>query len=217
MIQETIYELFIKVLQQIVTDIITLLPKIFLTIVVLVIATLAIRLLNGVFGRMLKLVKLDSMFKTLVKVELPFSISNLVILLIDIGIILITIFGLANIFLEPVQMEFIMEVLGYGMRILSVIAVTILTFFLFNMLIGKVTIETRMRGYIMFILLILITMMIFDLTNLSELTQMELQKGLSLGLGIAIGVFAIWFFFHDYLDKLLGLKPASSGSRRRRT
>ena len=215
MIQETLYDLFVTVLQQIVTDIITLLPKIFLTIVVLVIAALAIRLLNSFFGRMLKLVNLDGMFKTLMKIELPFSISSLIVLLIDIGIILIAIFGLANIFLEPVQMEFIREVLGYAMRILSVIVVTILTFFMFNILIGKVTVETRMRSYIMFILLILITMMIFDLTNLSDLTQRELQKGLSLGLGIAIGVFAMWFFFHDYLDKLLGIKPVSRAKGKR--
>ncbi len=215
MIQETLYDLFVTVLQQIVTDIITLLPKIFLTIVVLVIAVLAIRLLNSFFGRMLKLVNLDGMFKTLMKIELPFSISSLIVLLIDIGIILIAIFGLANIFLEPVQMEFIREVLGYAMRILSVIVVTILTFFMFNILIGKVTVETRMRSYIMFILLILITMMIFDLTNLSDLTQRELQKGLSLGLGIAIGVFAMWFFFHDYLDKSLGIKPVSRAKGKR--
>lgn len=215
MIQEGLYDLFVTVLQQIVTDIINLLPRIFLTIVILIIAIFTVRLLNGFFGKMLKLADLDNMFKTLVKVELPFSINSLIILLIDVGIILIALFGLANILLEPVQMEFIGEILGYAMRILSVIAVTILIFFMFNMLIGKVTVETRIRGYIMFILLILITMMIFDLTNLSDLTQRELQKGLSLGLGIAIGVFAIWFFFHDYLDKLLGIKPALRARRKR--
>ena len=215
MIQDVLYDSFVQVLQQLVTDIIHLLPKIFLTIIALVIAIVVIRLLNGFFGRMLELVNLDSMFKKLVKVKLPFSINNLIILLIDVGIILIAIFSLANIFLEPAQMEFIREVLGYGLRILSVVAVTILVFFMFNILIGRVTFETRLRGYIMFILLILITMMVFDLTNLSDLTQRELQKGLSLGLGITIGVFAVWFFFHDYLDKLLGIKPVSNRRRKR--
>jgi hypothetical protein len=32
---------------------------------------------------------------------------------------------------------------------------------------------------------------------------------MSTGLGIAIGVFAIWFFFHEYLDRLLDNKIGS--------
>jgi hypothetical protein len=60
-----------------------------------------------------------------------------------------------------------------------------------------------MRGYVIFLLLILVTMMVIDLTALSTSTKHALEQGLSIGLGIAVGLFALWFFFHEYIDKFL--------------
>ena len=215
MVQEPIYDLFVDAMSEIVTDIAILLPRIILTIIVLIIAFLAIRLLNIFFKRLLQLVNLDGIFKTLVKTELPFSLSNLIIILIDVGIILIAIFGLSNIFFDPSQMELIRGIFEYALRILSIIAVTILWFMMFNLLIERVSTESRLRGYILFILLIIVTMMIVDLTALSHSTKNVMEQGLSIGLGITVGVFAIWFFFHDYLDKLIGLDPSSHKRRRK--
>jgi len=208
MSQETPSDFLKEALQEIAYDIIAFLPKIILALIVLIITFLIIRFVNGLFSRILKLVDLDGMLKKIGKIELPFSLNSLVILLIDVGIVLIALFGLANYFLEPQQLLIVKEAFQYSSRILGDLFIIIIIFFLFNILIGKVTVQTRMRGYIMFILLILITMMIFDLASLSPLTQQELQKGLSLGLGITIGVFAIWFFFHDYLDKLVSQKKS---------
>jgi len=208
MSQETPSDFLKEALQEIAYDIIAFLPKIILALIVLIITFLTIRFVNGLFSRILKLVDLDGMLKKMGKIELPFSLNSLVILLIDVGIVLVALFGLANYFLEPQQLSIVKEAFQYSSRILGDLFIIIIIFFLFNILIGKVTIQTRMRGYIMFILIILITMMIFDLASLSPLTQQELQKGLSLGLGITIGVFAIWFFFHDYLDKLVSQKKS---------
>ncbi|MCW4032639.1 MAG: hypothetical protein NWF08_04530 [Candidatus Bathyarchaeota archaeon] len=208
MSQETPFDFLKEALQEIAYDIIAFLPKIILVLIVLIITFLIIRLVNSLFSRILKLVDLDGMLKKIGKIELPFSLNNLIILLIDVGIVLIALFGLANYFLELQQLSIVKEAFQYSSRILSDLFIILIIFFLFNILIGKVTVQTRMRGYIMFILLILITMMIFDLASLSPLTQQELQKGLSLGLGITIGVFAIWFFFHDYLDKLVSQKKS---------
>jgi len=206
--QETPSDFLKEALQEIVYDIIAFLPKMILALIVLIITFLIIRFVNGLFSRILKLVDLDNMLKKIGKIELPFSLNNLIILLIDVGIVLIALFGLANYFLEPQQLSIVKEAFQYSSRILSDLFIIVIIFFLFNILIRKVTIQTRMRNYVMFILLILITMMIFDLASLSPLTQQELQKGLSLGLGITIGVFAIWFFFHDYLDKLVSQKKS---------
>ncbi len=215
MVQEPIYDLFVDAMSEIVTDIATLLPKIILTIIVLIIAFLAIRLLNVFFKRLLELVNLDGIFKTLVKTELPFSLSNLIIILLDAGILLIAIFGLSNIFFDPSQMELIRGIFEYALRILSIIAVTILWFMMFNLLIERVSTESRLRGYILFILLIIVTMMIVDLTALSHSTKSVMEYGLSIGLGITVGVFAIWFFFHDYLDKLIGFDQSSHKKKKR--
>ncbi len=72
-----------------------------------------------------------------------------------------------------------------------------------------------MRGYVVFLLLILITIMAIDLTALSPSTRHALESGLSVGLGIAVGVFAVWFFFHDYLDKFFKVKTTPRGRRKR--
>lgn len=209
MAQETFFRLFIKALQQIVTDIMAFLPKIVLAIVVLTITILIIKLMNLIFGKILKLINLEEIFKKIVKIQLPFSLNNFIIILIDIGIMFIALFGIASLFLNPQQMELVKEIIRYGARIISVIAITILTFTMFSALIERMSVETRMRGYIIFILLILVTIMVIDLTALSESTKIALLGGLSIGLGIAIGVFAIWFFFHDYFDKLLLIKKTS--------
>ena len=105
-------------------------------------------------------------------------------------------------------MQFAGHALEYGARIFSVIAVTIITLVMFNAIVGKVRVETRMRGYFLFILAILLTVMVIDLTALSTTAKTALEQGLSMGIGMAVGIFAIWFFFHEYLDKLLGVKPA---------
>lgn len=197
------FNLFIKALQQIVEDIVVLFPKIILAIITFIIMIIIIKLSNKFFKTILKFTDLDEIFKKFMKFQLPFSLNKLTILLIDIGIVLIALFVIAGFILSPEQIELMKEVFNYIARIASVVFVTILAFIMFNTLIERVSIESRMRGYIIFIILILITMMIIDLTAFSTVTKEALVNGLSIGLGIAIGVFAIWFFFHDYLDKFL--------------
>jgi hypothetical protein len=206
MAQESLFDLFIKVLQEIVKDTITLFPKIILTIIAFTITIIIVKLINKVSRAILKLTNLDEAFKKIMKLPLSFPLSTLIIILIDAGIVLIALFGIAGLILSPQQIELMKEILNYAARVISVIAVTILVFIMFNMVIERMSIETRMRGYVIFILLILVTMMIIDLTAFSASTKEALVRGLSLGLGIAIGVFALWFFFHDYLDKFIEKK-----------
>jgi hypothetical protein len=208
MTTESLYDLLLRVLGQIATDIVTFLPGIFLTILVLVVTAVALKLLNKFLVRVLGLVDLDGTFKALVKTALPFSLNSLIIALIDIGVVLIAIFGLADI-LIPQRIEVMREIVGYGLRIVSVVAIVVLTFVMFNMFVERMRIETRMRGYVVFLLLILVTVMVIDLSALSESTKQALGNGLSTGLGIAIGVFAVWFFFHEYFDRILRVNTRS--------
>ncbi|MEM3521785.1 MAG: hypothetical protein QXD78_01895, partial [Candidatus Bathyarchaeia archaeon] len=195
MSQEDFFNLFVKVLQQIVEDIASLFPKIFLATITFTIMIIIIKLINKFFKAILKFTDLDEIFKKFLKFQLPFSLNRLIILLIDAGIVLIALFGIAGFILSPQQIELMKEILNYVARVASVIFVTILAFIMFNILIERMSIESRMRGYVIFILLILVTMMIVDLTAFSMATKEALVNGLSIGLGIAIGVFAIWFFF----------------------
>ncbi|WP_455367636.1 mechanosensitive ion channel family protein [[Eubacterium] cellulosolvens] len=214
MVQQDLYTILNQVLRQIADEIITLIPKVILAIIIIVITLLIIKIFNKIFGKLLSLIDLDNILKNLARVHLPFSINNLIIAIIDVGIILIVLFGSANFFLEPNQLELMRGILEYATRIISVLGVTIFTFLIFNVLIERIKIETRMRGYIIFILLILLTIMVIDLTNLSVSTRRALEQGLSIGLGISVGVFAIWFFFHEYLDRMLSIKKISIEQKR---
>jgi len=71
-----------------------------------------------------------------------------------------------------------------------------------------------MRGYFLFLLLLIMTVMIVDLTSLSEPAKRALEQGLSIGVGIAIGVFAVWFFFHQYLDKAIRKSATGHGEKK---
>ncbi|MEM3653115.1 MAG: hypothetical protein QW723_00140, partial [Candidatus Bathyarchaeia archaeon] len=187
MSQEDFFNLFVKVLQQIVEDIASLFPKIFLATITFTIMIIIIKLINKFFKAILKFTDLDEIFKKFLKFQLPFSLNRLIILLIDAGIVLIALFGIAGFILSPQQIELMKEILNYVARVASVIFVTILAFIMFNILIERMSIESRMRGYVIFILLILVTMMIVDLTAFSMATKEALVNGLSIGLGIAIG------------------------------
>ena len=89
----------------------------------------------------------------------------------------------------------------YAARAVSILVIAILIFAIFNMLIGRIKVETRLRSYAMLIVLLLITAMLIDITALSDQLKSALTLGLSIGVGIVIGVFAVWFFFHGYLDR----------------
>ncbi|MEM4733871.1 MAG: hypothetical protein QXD70_05020, partial [Candidatus Bathyarchaeia archaeon] len=150
---------------------------------------------------LLKLAKLDAMFKQFTGFTLPFSLDSLIIFLADLGIVLIAIYGLVNLLLGPQYLQLISDGVYYGARVVSIVVIAIIIFAIFNMLISKVKVDTRLRSYAMVIVLILITAMLIDITALSDQVKNALTLGLSIGVGIAIGVFAIWFFFHEYLDK----------------
>ena len=126
MVQEPISGLFLEAINQIGKEIISLLPKIILALIILAIAIIIIRLLNGFFGKILKIVKLDEMVSKIV--QFPFSLSSLIIILIDVGIFLIALFMIAELFLDPKQTQLMTEIFGYAGRIFSIVGVTIFAF-----------------------------------------------------------------------------------------
>jgi hypothetical protein len=172
-----------------------------------------IKVLNISFRKILKFAKLDMMFKQLSGVSLPFSVDNLIIFLADLGVALISLYVIVNLFFGAQYLQMMSEGLHYGARVVSIVVIAIVVLAIFNALIGKIKVETRLRSYAMFIVLLLITAMLVDITALSDPVKNAVITGLSVGVGISIGVFATWFFFHDYLDKMF--KTTLSEERKR--
>ncbi len=187
-------------------------PKILIAVIILAVAVLAVKVLNLSFRKLLKIAKLDALFTQLSGFSMPFSLESLTVFLADLGIALISLYAIVGLFLGEQYLQLMNEGLYYAARIVSIVVIAIVLLAFFNTLIGRIRIETRLRSYAMFIVLLLITAMLIDITALSESVKHALITGLSIGVGISIGVFAIWFFFHNYLDKMAKVNEPSANS-----
>jgi len=196
------WELFTESLRQIAQDLVSLMPKIFIALIIFALTFLIIKILNISLRKLLRFAKLDEIIQKIAGFAFPFSLSNLLVFLADIGVALISFYAVVHLFLEAQYIQLVTEAIYYGARVISIIIIAIILFSIFGVAISRIRVETRLRGYTLFIILLLITAMLVDVTALSEHVKSALITGLSLGVGISVGVFAIWFFFHDYLDKM---------------
>ncbi|RLG50941.1 MAG: hypothetical protein DRN96_06500 [Thermoproteota archaeon] len=193
----------VEILRQIARDIVQLLPKVALSVLVLTAALIAIKAVNTLLSKLLKFAEVDQLIKQYTGIELPFSSERLLIALADIGIALVAVYSVLSMFLTQAQMQVVESVLGYGTRLISVALMLIFIFVAFNSIVEKIRVEAKLRSYIMFILLLLSTALIVDVTTLSKEVKGALVTGLSIGIGLSIGVFTAWFFFKEYLDTLV--------------
>ncbi len=197
------------IFNQIASEIVNLIPKILITLVIILIAIVVIKVLNFSFRKLLGMAKIDEFFAKVTGISIPFSITNLLIYLADLGIILIALYSIVDICAGPKYTQMMTDILYYGARIASVIVITLIIFASFNLVVRRLRVETRLRGYMFFIVMLLVTAMLVDITALSDPVKSALIMGISIGVGISLGVFAIWFFFHEYFDKIFEKKAES--------
>ena len=200
---QSLWELIMSALHQIAQELIYLTPKIFTALIVFAIAFAFIKAVNVLLRKILKFAKLDKFFKAVSGFSLPFSIDSFLIFLADLGMSLIVLYVVLGLFLEAQYIRVVTDWLYYGARVISIVVITIFLFSIFGVVMDRIRVESRLRSYSLFIILLLVTAMLVDVTALSEQVKNALITGLSIGVGISVGVFAVWFFFHDYLDKLI--------------
>lgn len=198
-----------EIFNQIASEIVDFLPKILITLIIILIAIAIIKVINFVFRKLLGIAKIDEFFAKVTGVTIPFSITNLLIYLADLGIILIALYSIVDVCAGPAYAQLMTDILYYGARIASVIVITLIIFASFNLVVRRLRVETRLRGYMLFMVMLLITAMLVDITALSDPVKSALIMGISIGVGISLGVFAVWFFFHEYLDRILEKKVES--------
>ncbi len=196
-------EAFEKFMSQLASEFIVLIPKLILGIVTLVAAFLILRLVGGTIRRLLSIANMDELTEKYFGVKAPLSINSIILAVFYIGVILAAVYGLINIFLGEAYIELANSLLLYGARVISVIFLAIILFVAFSGIIEKIRVESRMRGYLFFIIMLLLTAMLIDITALSEPVKNSLYTGLAIGIGASLTVFSVWFFFHEYFEKLL--------------
>lgn len=198
--QVNVIEEFFRTLS---SELATLIPKIILAVIIVIVTYLSLRILGYVLKKLLGLADIDGMFKKYVSEKIPISFNKLIIILVYVGVILASIYSLSSIFLPHDYMTAVSSFILYVTRIVSVAVMTLILFVIFSLLIEKMQVSDQIRGFILFITMLLLITMLIDVTALSESVKQSLYIGLSIGVGALLTVFAIWFFFHQYLEKWL--------------
>ena len=151
--------------------------------------------LNKLVTKILKVVKIDELLKIMNK-NIPISISGIIQFLINIGLALIALYTIILLVL-PGQINIITSTVMYISRVASVAFIIILVFILLNVVIERIRMETKMRGFMFLITYFIVIILIIDVTTLSQEVKSALSQGISLGIGLAIGVFTAWYFFGE--------------------
>jgi len=174
------------------------LPKIVFSIGIIVVYVLIALVITKIIRKTIKFLKIDEIFKPFLKETI--SVSDLVVFFVNLGLALLAMYTLTSILL-PEHLHVLTSIIGYVGRIVSVVFIIFFTFILLNSIIERVKMETKMKGFMLLMTLFITLILIIDVTAISEEVKASLTWGISLGLGLAIGVFAAWYFFHEYLRK----------------
>ncbi|MCS7125315.1 MAG: hypothetical protein NZ929_00150 [Aigarchaeota archaeon] len=198
--QLQVIEEFLEVISMEITAVV---PKIITAILIIVVAYVSLRLLGYLMKKILGFADIDKFIKRYWGGELPLSFNRLVIVLVYIAVILAAVYGVISIFVTREYLEAASSMILYGTRMISIIVVSLILFTVFTLVIDRIMGESRLKGYLLFIITLLLTSMMIDVTTLSESVKESLYTGLSIGIGASLAVFAVWFFFHEYLEKRL--------------
>ncbi|PNV78057.1 MAG: hypothetical protein C0200_03025 [Thermoproteota archaeon] len=182
-------------------ELIQLFPKIALSILLIMLFLLIIKGVNRLIRWLLKVSDVEGFLGRYSASFLMTPITQVFIVLSDLGLIMLLSAILLSVFL-PAGSEAYNLYVSYLGRIGSVAFLAIIFVFGISSVMSLVKLEDKVKGMIMLISLLMIFAVLIDLTNLGGEIKAGLVWGISLGVGITIGVFSIWFFFKESIDSL---------------
>ncbi len=188
-------------------DFVASLPYIFITLAIIAIYVGIAIILTKLVKKLLTALRIDELVKPVLK-ETYFSITNLIVALMNIGIALLALYSVA-ITLFPGQVRTLDAVLNYAARVVSVVFLIVFVFIAFNAIMHRIRMEAKLRGFIFLLSFFITIVLILDITSISNQVKTALAWGVSIGIGLSIGVFAAWYFFHDYLQSSRELGKSS--------
>ncbi len=180
-------------------ELIEYLPNIFLILTLIAIYIAIAYIINNILRRVFKLLKVDELIRPVAK-QLYLSLTNLFIILVDIGLALLAIYSIVLI-LFPQYVEYLSLFLNYIGRVASIVFVIMIAFVSLNVIVGYIRLETKLRGFMFLILLFVTLVLIIDITTLSTEVKAPLAWGIGIGIALMIAIFSIWYFFHDIIEK----------------
>jgi len=191
-------EILWKALQYSLRDLVSILPLILIALLVIAVYALVAIILTRLIRSILRLINIDELAKPLIKYRI--SLTNIIIILLNLGIGLLAVYSIALI-MYPTQVEVITSIVSYIARVASVVFLIIFVFIMLETIIEKIRMEAKLRGFMFLIILFVTLALLLDITALSEEVKHALALGISIGIGLSIGVFSLWYFFHDLFEK----------------
>ncbi len=180
-------------------ELMDLLPRIFIALLIVFIYIIIIRIVNNLISKLIRVLHIEEAVKPLMK-EAYISLSKIIIVLADIGIVLLAIYSIVYV-LFPEQLAIANTILVYTARYASVVFIILFSYIVLNSIVRIIRAETKIRGFV-FLLLLYITMLLtIDITALSETVKEALVWGISIGISVLISSFSIWYFFHEIWEK----------------
>ena len=174
------------------------LPKILFSIGIAVVYVLVALAITRITRKILKLIRIDSMFKSFFNGTI--NISDVIIGFINVGLALLAIYTLTSILL-PEYLHSLTLMIGYIGRIAGVIFAVFFAFILLNSMVERVKMGAKVKEFMFITTLSITLILIVDAAAVSEEVKASIAWGISLGLGLAIGAFAAWYYFHEYLGR----------------
>jgi len=188
-----------KALYLALSDLVKILPDILIMLAIIAIYIGLAVLLTRIVRKIFNVFRVDELIKPLIK-EVPFSLTSLVIVLIDIGLALLALYSIV-LTLFPGQVHTTTLIISYVARVASVVFLVLFIFIALEAVAERIKMKPKTRSFILFLVLFISLVPILDITALSNEVKTALAWGISIGVGLAIGVFATWFFFHEILEE----------------
>jgi len=185
----------LEALQLTFEELVLFLPKILFSIGILVVYVLIALIITKIVRKTVRFLKIDEIFKPFLKEII--SISDLIVFFVNLGLALLAMYTLTSILL-PEYLHALTSIIEYIGRIISIVFIIFFTFILLNSIVERVKMETKMKGFMLLMTLFIALILIIDVTAISEEVKASLTWGMSLGLGLVIGVFAVWYFFREH-------------------
>ena len=192
-------EVVLRAFELALRDLVALLPKAALSIVVASLFFAAGLLLTRFAAWLMAVARLDSYLEPYVR-SIGVRPSTLVVAALDIGVALAAVYAITAV-VAPEYLGAVSTGVQFVARLVSIVFMVVFVLVIVNAITEHMRIVAKVRGFMALLSALITMVLILDITALSPEVKHALAWGISLGLGISIGVFTAWYFFREVLER----------------
>ena len=184
------------------SDVVSLLPKLLLSVAAFFLAFFVIRLLHRVVRALVAAGGIEEKVSEVIPGGTRIPLATLISLILDAMVLLSVASLVVRLFVPEYTAAYrsFVELLA---RLGSAAALTLVAVVLVDVLAKSMGFERKTERFFTMLVSLFIATLAIDLAALSPEVKQALSLGLAVGIGLLIGAFALWAFFGDYLEKVL--------------